>query len=125
TALLRLLAQQFADVHDRTVVGMPDVFRGDSWQWCLQRPSLAFTAAVFLRAGLKSHDVDTRIGIGIGSVAVLHEEKISESTGPAFIASGEVLDGLEKDRTFGFRMAANKAPPWAQALQDVAAPLLD
>lgn len=97
-ALLRRLAQEFEHVNPESVVGRPDVFRGDSWQLCLKRPSLAVTAAVFVRAGFKADGLDTRIGIGLGPVDRLNESRISESSGPAFKHSGRTLDKLGKHR---------------------------
>ena len=98
-SLLRRLAKEFENTHPESVVGKPDVFRGDSWQLCLQRPFLAVTAAVFIRAGFKADDFDTRIGIGWGPVERLHESRISESSGPAFVRSGQALDKLGKERS--------------------------
>jgi hypothetical protein len=98
-ALLRRLAKEFEQDRPGTVVGMPDVFRGDSWQLCLQRPALPVTAAVFIRAGFKASGFDSRIGIGWGGVERLHPERISESSGPAFVRSGQALDQLRKDQS--------------------------
>lgn len=122
---IRQLATEFAEMHAGALVGRADVFRGDSWQVCLQRPGLAVTAAVFFRAGLKMEERDSRIGIGLGPVATLHEEKISESTGPAFVASGDALDSLGKDQMLGLKHAAEPPPAWAQALRELVIPLLD
>lgn len=97
-ALPRRLAKEFEQAHPDAVVGQPDVFRGDSWQLCLNRPALAVTAAVFVRAGFKADDFDTRIGIGLGPVERLHPERVSESSGPAFARSGGTLDKLGKHR---------------------------
>lgn len=96
---LRKLAGEFGQVHPSSIVGRPDVFRGDSWQLCVQRPSLVLTAAVFIRAGLKASGFDSRVGIGWGSVERLNEERISESGGPAFVLSGQALDGMGKGRS--------------------------
>jgi hypothetical protein len=97
-ALLHQLAEEFGEAHPGAVVGVPDVFRGDSWQICLQLPALAVTAAVFVRAGFKADDFDTRIGIGWGAVERLNQNRISESSGQAFTRSGLALDGLGKGR---------------------------
>lgn len=98
-SLLRRLAVEFGQVHHESVIGGPGVFRGDSWQLCLQRPALAVTAAVFIRAGFKADDFDTRIGIGWGAVERLNPESISESIGPAFARSGQALDQLGKEQS--------------------------
>jgi len=96
--LLRHLAGEFEQACPGSVVGSPDIFRGDAWQLCLRRPSLAITAAVFIRAGCKADDFDTRIGIGWGAVERLNPDRITESIGPAFTRSGAALDGLGKVR---------------------------
>ena len=109
-SLLRRLAKEFENTHPESLVGHPDVFRGDSWQLCLQRPALAVTAAVFIRAGLKADDFDTRIGIGIGPAERLHPERISQSSGPAFVRSGEALDHLGKDRSLAIPQFGEPSP---------------
>lgn len=97
-ALLHRLAREFGETHPDALVGVPDVFRGDSWQICLKFPTLAITAAVFVRAGFKADDLDTRIGISWGTVERLNPARISESNGQAFTRSGLALDGLGKGR---------------------------
>jgi hypothetical protein len=97
-ARLRELADEFDQVHGHALVGKPDVFRGDSWQLCLQKAELAVTGATFLRTGLRAHGFDSRIGIGLGPVDRLHEDRISESGGGAFVSSGRALDGLGRDQ---------------------------
>ena len=91
--LKELAGNFFTSIHPESVVGGLDVFRGDSWQLCLREPSLAVKAAVFFRVGLKAHpsrqEIDTRVGVGIGGVEHLVESRISESTGPAFVSSGD------------------------------------
>lgn len=74
-----------------------DVFRGDSWQLYIEDFSQAIRLAVYLRAGLKAHPlrhlIDTRVGIGYGTVDSL-EERVSESLGSAFLVSGRVLEEM-------------------------------
>lgn len=95
---LQQLTENFRIHYPGSTVGKLDIFRGDSWQFCLRQPALAVHAAIWLRAGLKAHpsrkNVDTRIGIGVGSIESLDEERISRSSGPAFLASGRALDEL-------------------------------
>lgn len=79
-------------------VGGLERFRGDSWQICLAQPAAAFHAAVYIRTGLRSAHVDTRIGIGIGPIDHLDPDRLSASTGPAFTRSGGALDGLGPHR---------------------------
>lgn len=122
---IRQLAGEFAAIHTGSIVGTVDVFRGDSWQLCLTQPTLAVTAAVFIRAGLKSDHLDTRIGLGFGAVERLHEEQISLSTGPAFVASGQALDSLTRDRALAARFPDPAPATWAVWLGEIALPLLD
>ena len=122
---IRSLAAEFGEAHSGVLVGQPDVFRGDSWQMCLRDSTVAVTAAIFLRAGLKSEDLDSRVAVGVGTVTNLREEKISESTGPAFVTSGRVLDALAKDRALGFACATEPEPSWAHGISLWVAPLLD
>lgn len=96
--LLHRLAAEFGAAHPGAVAGGPDVFRGDGWQICLSAPSLALTAAVFIRAGFKADGFDTRIGIGWGGVERLNRRSVSESDGEAFTRSGQALDLLAKGR---------------------------
>lgn len=100
-AFLKGLSKEFGKLHVGANVGEVDIFRGDSWQFCLKKPELAVTSAIFFRTGLKTEGLDSRIGIGIGSVESLNPKKISESTGPAFVASGHSLDSLVGERYLG------------------------
>ena len=73
-----------------------DIYRGDSFQLKLSRPTEALKTAIQLKSMLKqTKGVDVRIAIGIG-----HEnyssKKIMESQGSAFIRSGELVDNLKK-----------------------------
>jgi len=128
TASLTKMARAFGDLHGGISVKKLEVFRGDSWQWCLTCPEMAIEAAVFLRAGLKADDMDSRIGIGIGPVESIHKSKISQSIGPAFVASGLALDSVTKKRKsgrLGLAFAKEANIPSADSLTHLAIPLLD
>ncbi len=122
---LKALSIKFGELHPGSMVGETDIFRGDSWQCCLKQPYLVVTAAVFFRAGLKADDLDSRIGLGIGTVETLNPKKISESTGPAFVASGRSLDSLEKGRNMGLVVSDEKDADSKRYLTDLVIPLLD
>jgi hypothetical protein len=79
-------------------LGALEFFRGDSWQFALARPRRFLRVALFLRARLKAlgRDLDTRIGVGLGPVERLDPERVSRSTGEAFIRSGAALDGMKR-----------------------------
>ena len=105
-----------------------EVFRGDSWQLLIEAPGKALRIALFIRATLRARfdrtRVDTRIGIGIGSVDFIPHDNISSGDGEAFRLSGEALDGLA--RSFG--MAVNlpdRFSPFVRSSMDVSAKLID
>lgn len=79
-----------------SAVTAPDVFRGDSWQLAIADARLFLRSAVRIRAGLKAlkPQRDTRIGIGLGDFERLSPDSVSQSTGEAFVRSGEALDRL-------------------------------
>ncbi len=124
---LKVLARDFAETHGEVVVGKLEAFRGDSWQVCLTDVSLALRAAIFMRAGLKAHpsreNVDTRVGIGVGTVEVLTKSKISESNGEAFIRSGRGLDALRGDLSLWLEWP--DGPAQVEAINRMSLPLLD
>lgn len=126
-AWLKKIARDFSALHEGVQVGELDVFRGDSWQICLRDPSLALWASVFLRVGLKAHlsgeNVDTRVGIGVGTVDILSESRISESNGEAFIRSGRGLDSLAGDLNISLEWP--DGPGSATVINQLVLPLLD
>ncbi len=69
-----------------------EVFRGDSFQLIAPIQDTIYTV-VILKAALKSHNLDVRLGIGLGEVSQW-APRISESQGSAFVHSGEAFDGL-------------------------------
>lgn len=75
-----------------------DVFRGDSFQVELNDVYSGFIAAVYIKACIKTiHGLDVRLAIGIGE-KTYKGQIVSESTGNAFIYSGETLDMLKKEK---------------------------
>jgi predicted XRE-type DNA-binding protein len=73
------------------------IFRGDSFQ--LKTKGIeALKAAYQIRAALKSIDgLDVRLAIGLGSISFTGK-KITESSGEAFIHSGEAFDELKSKK---------------------------
>jgi hypothetical protein len=68
-----------------------DVFRGDSWQ-LVARPAKALWLAVLIRALLRAYTgCDSRIAIGVGLVDTVPSTRVSEGSGPAYVASGRAL----------------------------------
>jgi len=98
---------------------------GDSWQICLQQPSLALTAATLIRAGFKADEFDTRIGIGWGPVERINKVRISESSGQAFTWSGQALDELGKLRRIALAPSGESNAPFSHGLFDAGVGLLN
>lgn len=95
------ILKSVADAFPDAVVGLVDVFSGDSWQMLLSDHRLSFKIALYLRASLvreKDLSVDSRVSIvwGMADMEQVNPERISESTGDIFTASGRGLTGLKK-----------------------------
>lgn len=95
------IIKSVAAVFPAAVVGSVDVFSGDSWQMLLNDHGMSFKVALYLRASLKREkalSIDSRVSIVWGSVdpEQVNPERISESTGAIFTASGRGLTGLKK-----------------------------
>ena len=79
------------------VQGKPEFFRGDAWQLLLTDPAMALRVAIHLRACLLAGGLaDTRIAIGLGEVQEISHERVSLSTGQAFVLSGRALDRMTR-----------------------------
>ncbi|WP_299123702.1 transcriptional regulator [uncultured Winogradskyella sp.] len=75
-----------------------DIYRGDSFQLEYKNISESFKAAVYIKACVKSiHGLDVRLAIGIGE-KTNEGDTVSESSGSAFIYSGETLETLKKEK---------------------------
>ncbi len=90
-----------ADAFPDAVVGAVDVYSGDSWQMLVSDCGLSLRIAVYLRAILKREkdfSVDSRVSIAWGDVDMeqVDAERMSESTGELFTASGRGLVELKK-----------------------------
>jgi hypothetical protein len=86
--------------------------RGDGWQVLLADPAPALRAALLvratLRAGGSSRSLDTRIGIGVGTVEFVPGDRLEEGDGPAYRLSGSAL---EEKGTRRLRWAAESSAP--------------
>jgi hypothetical protein len=79
------------------VKGKPEFFRGDAWQMLLTDPAMALRAGIFLRASLLAGGLaDSRVAIGLGEVETISAERVSLSTGKAFMLSGKALDKMTR-----------------------------
>lgn len=96
TALERL-GKDLARVHPTDVPLGLEVFRGDAWQLLVTAPERALRIALEVRAALRvqlASVVDTRVGIGVGTIRFLPARSVSGGDGPAYVAAGDALDGL-------------------------------
>lgn len=87
-------------------------FRGDGWQIYLDFPGLALRSCLFLRASLKASGspMDTRISVGIGSVASVGTKDLSDAHGDAFLISGHGLDEMPRSRRLAIFQDHGTAP---------------
>lgn len=105
-------------------VGPLEIFRGDAWQLVLGAPQRALRTALLLRAALlaEGHG-DTRVAIGIDTVARLDRRRPTRSTGAAFERSGGALDAMP--RRFRMALAVAEGHPLASVWLDPVAHLCD
>lgn len=109
--------------------------RGDGWQICLPPHPAPLRAALTLRAALRRQDRDlrTRMAIATGPAQVPADGNLNTATGPAFVASGQLLDRLDAamiaDASGGAigaltRLAHHVSDGWTQAQARAALPML-
>jgi len=124
--LLNVLKAAFAKMEailGTEIMAFPfEVFRGDSFQGVLINPEKALTAAVIIRAFIRSsykttlqNAVDARIAIGIGTISHLPDKNTGEGDGEAFRNSGPELDKLSKNK----QMMTIKTP-WEEINNELA-----
>ena len=78
--------------------GKWEIFRGDSFQVEVGLEE-ALKSAAYLKACIRiNKPADVRMGIGIGTIKST-KKKLSESSGDAFINSGQAFDGLKQGKT--------------------------
>jgi hypothetical protein len=74
-----------------------EIYRGDSFQIELKDCYSAFQYAVYIKACMKALGLDVRLAIGIGN-KTYEGDSVSESSGEAYIYSGETLDVSKKGK---------------------------
>lgn len=77
-----------------------EITRGDSFQLEVTDAPRALMAAIAIKACVKAQGakaLDVRLAIGIGDKSY-HGKRISESSGTAFIRSGDRFEGLKKEK---------------------------
>jgi hypothetical protein len=92
----------------KSIRGISDIFRGDSFQIVISEPKHALETAIYLKAQLlsriiKGKSINVRIAVGIGEIESLNSKNIKESDGEAFRLSGSALDGISKYRRFSIK----------------------
>lgn len=99
--VLWILTAAFGKLPQDMIASKFHIFRGDSFQGVLSMPDEALLAALIIRSGLisgfsgKSHRIDTRIAIGLGTIDSLGK-RAGEGDGEAFRNSGKGLDSMKK-----------------------------
>lgn len=90
--------------------------RGDGWQMALWGPGPGLRVAFVLQARLRAlpQGLPTRLSLAVGRVDTLGSRDLSDAAGPAFTASGQGLDGM--DRSHRLALALGRQTPFAQAL---------
>lgn len=90
-------------------------YRGDGWQCLLARPELSFRSVLYLIACLRAAGtLDTRVGLGCGSVPVTGGRDLSDADGTAFRRAGDAIDGIARGRRIA--VSAEGVPPLAPAV---------
>jgi hypothetical protein len=75
-----------------------EIYRGDSFQLEIEDYQNSFKAAVYIKACIKTiKGLDVRIAIGFGSKTYT-ANRVAESTGDAYVFSGETLDIIKKEK---------------------------
>jgi hypothetical protein len=75
-----------------------EIYRGDSFQIEIEDYQNSFKAAVYIKACIKTiKGLDVRIAIGFGS-KTYSANRVAESTGDAYVFSGETLDVIKKEK---------------------------
>jgi hypothetical protein len=97
----------------KSIGGISDIFRGDSFQIVISEPAYALEIAIYLKAKLLSKNIkgkiiDVRIATGIGNIESINSKNIKESDGEAFRLSGSALDNISKYRRFSIKSSIDE-----------------
>lgn len=114
------ISSQLREAFPEAIVFDLDVYRGDSWQLLIRTPHQSLRIAFFFRAYIKaamaSGEIDTRMGIGLGRVAVMPRKRVSDGDGDAFRNSGSALDGMGGRRRLALAGFGDRDTPCLDAL---------
>jgi hypothetical protein len=111
--ILKNALNSLSDFRKKSIEGVSDIFRGDSFQIVISEPGAALEIAIYLKAGLlsktiKGKNIDVRIAIGIGKIESLNGKNLKESDGEAFRLSGSTLDNISKYRRFSIKSSIDE-----------------
>jgi len=111
--ILKDALNSLSDFRGKSILGVSDIFRGDSFQMVISEPDSALEIAIFLKTRLltetiKEKNIDVRMAIGIGKIESLNKENIPESDGEAFRLSGNALDGISKYRRLSIKSGTDE-----------------
>ncbi|OWY10670.1 hypothetical protein B6V74_01170 [Thioclava sp. F42-5] len=109
--------------------------RGDGWQFAIPSPRLQARLALLIRAELRAlgEAFSTRIAIAEGDGTLPADSDLNGASGPAFTASGHLLDSLEGPRIAhaaggalgaAFRLFDHISEAWTPAQARAIAPML-
>jgi len=99
----------FDKVYPGAMIGVLDIFSGDSWQVLMGHEYLSIRAQLYFKAlvkAVKGLSADTRIALAWGKIdeSTVNPERISESTGEAFTLSGRALAEMDKSRRLTMKL---------------------
>jgi hypothetical protein len=131
----RVLHARFADCAVKLdhafggkILHLPEIVRGDSWQFAVAEPERALRIALFFRAliriSLPGEKTDSRIAIGLGTIDFIPGAEISSGDGEAYRLSGEGLEAMQKTFRMGLFLPARYTSLLSTSL-DVIVKLLD
>ncbi len=99
----------FDRVYPGVMIGLIDIFSGDSWQVLMRHEHLSIRALLYFKAlvkAVKGLNADTRIALAWADIdeGTVNPERISESTGEAFTLSGRALAEMDKSKRLTMKL---------------------
>jgi len=99
----------FDRVYPGVMIGLIDIFSGDSWQVLMGHEHLSIRALLYFKAlvkAVKGLNADTRIALAWADIdeGTVNPERISESTGEAFTLSGRALAEMDKSKRLTMKL---------------------
>ena len=100
----------FDRVYPGVMIGLIDIFSGDSWQVLMRHEHLSIRALLYFKAlvkAVKGLNADTRIALAWADIdeGTVNPERISESTGEAFTLSGRALAEMDKSSRLTMKLS--------------------